>query len=114
MRILIVEDDRATSRLLSGWLESWGHDVVVANSGQAALDAFDTKPAPQLVLLDWMLPDRDGLDVCRQIRTLGEDAPAHIVVLTSRSGRSDLVSALEAGADEYSSSRLTGMSCGPD
>ncbi len=101
MRILIVEDDRSTARLLSGWLASWGHEAVVAHSGEGALKAFDTKPAPQLVLLDWMLPDRDGLDVCRQIRQLGEDAPAHIVVLTSKSGRSDLVSALEAGADEY-------------
>lgn len=101
MRILVVEDDRATARLLSGWIASWGHEVVVANSGADALKAFDTTSAPQLVLLDWMLPDRDGLEVCRQIRTLGESAPAHIVVLTSKSGRANLVAALEAGADEY-------------
>lgn len=101
MRILIVEDDRGTARLLSGLTASWGHEVSVVHDGQGALRAFETRPAPQLVMLDWMLPDMDGLDVCRQVRTLGGPAPAHIILLTSRSARADLVTALEAGADEY-------------
>jgi phosphoserine phosphatase RsbU/P len=101
MRILIVEDDRATSRLLSGVIESWGHEVVVVDDGTAALTAFGAGRAPELVLLDWMLPDMDGLDVCRRIRALGGAVPAHIIMLTSKSARSDLVAGLEAGADEY-------------
>ena len=101
MRILIVEDDRATARLVSGLVGSWGHEAVVVDDGEGALAAVQSQPAPQLVLLDWMLPDMDGLDVCRKIRTLGGDAPAHVIMLTSKSARADMVAGLEAGADEY-------------
>lgn len=101
MRILIVEDDRGTARLLSGWITSWGHEAVVVEDGQGALQAFDADRAPQLVLLDWMLPDVDGLAVCGKIRTLGGPVPPHIIMLTSRADRGDLVAGLDAGADEY-------------
>ena len=101
MRILIVEDDRATARRLSGLVTSWGHEVAVANDGRGALTAMAATPAPQLVLLDWMLPDIDGLAVCQQIRTHGGDTPAHIILLTSKAARADLVAGLEAGAAEY-------------
>ena len=101
MRILIVEDDRATARLLSGLITSWGYDVVLADDGKGALEAMDAKPAPQLVLLGWVLPDIDGLDLCHRIRAHGGDAPAHIILLTSKNARADLIAGLEAGADEY-------------
>lgn len=101
MRILIVEDDRVTARLLSGLIASWGHDVVVVDDARSALTALAADRTPQLVLLDWMLPDMDGLDVCRQIRTIGGAVPAHIIMLTAKSARSDLIAGLEAGADEY-------------
>lgn len=100
MRVLIVEDDRATSRLLAGLIASWGHETVVAENGQQALQSF-ADSSPQLVLLDWMLPDVDGLEVCRTIRTLGGAVAAHIIMLTSRADRGDLVAGLDAGADEY-------------
>jgi phosphoserine phosphatase RsbU/P len=101
MRVLIVEDDRPTLRLLAGLAESWGHEVLLAENGQQALAAFDATVAPDLVLLDWMLPDVNGLGVCRTIRARGGPIAAHIIMLTSRSDRSDLVAGLDAGADEY-------------
>jgi len=100
MRILIVEDDRVTARLLSEMIASWGHEVAVVDGARSALLALADHP-PQLVLLDWMLPDMDGLDLCRRIRTIGGAISAHIIMLTSRSARRDLIAGLEAGADEY-------------
>jgi len=101
MRVLIVEDDRSTRRLLAGLIESWGRTAVLAENGQQALAAFDTGDAPQLVLLDWMLPDVNGLELCRKVRTLGGPVPPHIIMLTSRADSGDLVAGLDAGADEY-------------
>jgi sigma-B regulation protein RsbU (phosphoserine phosphatase) len=101
MRVLIVEDDRPTSRLLAGLIESWGHETVVAADGLSSLAAFASEPAPQLVLLDWMLPDTDGIDLCRQIRATSSGVSAHIIMITSRSEPQDLVDGLNAGADEY-------------
>lgn len=101
MRVLVVEDDRPTARLLFGLIQLWGHEVVAVNDARSALKALDADRVPQLVLLDWMLPDMDGLEVCRQIRTIGGAVPAHIIMLTSKSERSDLIAGLEAGADEF-------------
>jgi phosphoserine phosphatase RsbU/P len=101
MRVLIVEDDRSTLRLLAGLVGSWGHEVSLAETGQQALLALDAAALPQLVLLDWMLPDVSGLEVCRTIRGRSSSSAAHIIMLTTRSNRSDLVAGLDAGADEY-------------
>ena len=101
MRILIAEDDRATARLLAGLLESWGYDVVAASDGPAALKHFESENTPQLVLLDWMLPGAEGPEVCRKIRELPGGPAIYIILLTSRSARTDVVAGLEAGADEY-------------
>lgn len=101
MRVLIVEDDRSTARLLAGLIASWGHEPVVAANGAQALESLATGLAPQLVLLDWMLPDASGLDLCRQIRTTRSAISAHIIMITSRADPQDLVDGLEAGADEY-------------
>lgn len=103
MRVLIAEDDRATARLLAGLVESWGYEVVPAYDGRAALKHFEAEAevTPHLVLLDWMLPGADGPEVCRKIRELRGDAAIYIILLTSKSARTDVVAGLEAGADEY-------------
>src|SRR5580765_5972141 len=103
MRVLIAEDDRTTARLLAGLIESWGYDVVPAYDGKAALIHFEAEAeaTPQLVLLDWMLPGMDGPEVCRRIRELRGNSAIYIILLTSKSARTDVVAGLEAGADEY-------------
>jgi phosphoserine phosphatase RsbU/P len=101
VRVLIAEDDRATARLLAGLIGSWGYEVVAAGDGNTALAHFEAAATPQLVLLDWMLPGADGPEVCRRIRKLRSNSAIYIILLTSKSARTDVVAGLEAGADEY-------------
>jgi sigma-B regulation protein RsbU (phosphoserine phosphatase) len=101
MRVLIVEDDRSTARLLAGLIGAWAHEAVVAGSGAEALECLARGFVPELVLLDWMLPDADGPDLCRQIRATNTAVSAHIIMITSRADPQDLIDGLDAGADEY-------------
>ena len=97
-RILVVEDERAIANLLRRGLALEGYSVEVADGGRAALDAVRDRP-PELVVLDLMLPDIDGLEVARRIREAGERAP--VLMLTARDGVADRVRGLDAGADDY-------------
>ena len=96
-RILVVDDDVALAEMIGIVLQSEGYDVFFCADGSAALAQFQ-EHNPDLVLLDVMLPGTDGFDVCRAIRRVS-DAP--IVMLTARSDTSDVVTGLEAGADDY-------------
>jgi len=101
MRILIAEDDRVSRRLLESHLLKWGHEVVVVEDGGQALAALQRDDAPELAILDWMMPGMDGVEICRRIRAGRSSRPLHIILLTARIGREDLVEGLEAGADDY-------------
>ncbi len=101
MRLIIAEDDRATAHLMSSLTRSWGYDVAVAHDGAAALGAFGEDGEPHLAILDWMLPDIDGPEVCRRIRAIRRTSADYLILLTSRNTRADVVTGLEAGADEY-------------
>ncbi len=97
-RILVVEDERAIANVLRRGLALEGYTVEVADGGRAALDAVRDRP-PELVVLDLMLPDIDGLEVARRLREAGERAP--VLMLTARDGVADRVRGLDAGADDY-------------
>jgi sigma-B regulation protein RsbU (phosphoserine phosphatase) len=101
MKILVAEDDAATCRALEATLKRWGYEVVTAADGMAAWDAFQAEATPDLVLLDWMMPGMDGLEVCRRIRARSQALPTYIILVTARGGREDVVRGLEAGADDY-------------
>jgi two-component system, OmpR family, response regulator RegX3 len=96
-RILIVEDEQSISEPLSAHLAREGFDPSVAPTAQAARDSFRTQ-TPDLVLLDVMLPDGDGRDLCRELRTTS-DVP--VVMLTARGEDVDKIVGLEIGADDY-------------
>ena len=95
--ILLVEDDPSVREAVTMALEGDGHRVVTAATGDEALDRWRAH-RPQLVLLDVMLPGRDGFDVCRTIRAVD---PVPIIMLTARSDPIDVVVGLESGADDY-------------
>jgi two-component system, OmpR family, response regulator MtrA len=95
--ILLIEDDASTREAVTMALQGHGHRVVAAADGDQALERW-RQSRPDLVLLDVMLPGRDGLDVCREIRH-HDDVP--IIMLTARSDPIDIVVGLESGADDY-------------
>ena len=101
MRILIADDDRATTVMLAGTLEAWGLEVAVVNDGTAAWAHIISKEPPALAILDWEMPGLDGIEICRRVRAWPLRVPVYLILLTSRNSRQDLVAGLEAGADDY-------------
>ncbi len=98
MRILVVDDDRAVRESLRRSLQFNGYQVDLAGDGQQALESVVDR-RPDAMVLDVMMPRLDGLEVCRRLRSTGDDLP--ILVLTARDAVSDRVSGLDAGADDY-------------
>lgn len=99
-RILVVEDDIDISKMLRIYFDSQGYEVLVANRGQEALDTCRTK-LPNVVVLDIQLPDIDGYEVCRTLRSNTRTSYVPIIFLTQKDERSDKIAGLELGADDY-------------
>lgn len=96
-RMLIIEDDPDTQQMLTMILRSEGYDVLTAGNGPLGLELL-RKMGPDLVLLDWMLPGMEGIDVCRRAR---EFSAVPIIMLTAKTSASDKVAGLDTGADDY-------------
>jgi two-component system, OmpR family, response regulator RegX3 len=96
-RVLIVEDEPGLADSIRYTLETEGFEVIVAGTGRAGVESARAQ-GPDVILLDLMLPEMSGLDVCRQVRTF-TDAP--IIMLTAKDSEADKVSGLELGADDY-------------
>lgn len=98
MKILVVDDEQAVRESLRRSLKFNGYEVVLAADGVQAVEMVHSDN-PELLILDVMMPNMDGLEVCRTLRSEGWDRP--ILVLTARDGVSDRVAGLDAGADDY-------------
>src|SRR5215475_5141313 len=96
-RIVVAEDDPKQSRLLKVYLEREGHSVLTVGDGRAALEAARTR-RPDLLILDVMLPEVDGLDVCRIVRA---ESQVPILLVTARTAEEDMLLGLDLGADDY-------------
>src|SRR4051794_2999824 len=96
-RVLVVEDDPDTEQMLTMILRSEGYDVLSAGNGPLGLEML-RKMGPDLVILDWMLPGMDGLEVCRRAR---EFSAVPIIMLTAKTTPQDRVAGLDTGADDY-------------
>lgn len=99
-RILVVEDDVDISKMLRIYFDSQGYEVLIANKGNDALDICRTK-LPSVIVLDINLPDIEGYEVCRRLRSNTRTSYVPIIFLTQRDERSDRIAGLELGADDY-------------
>ncbi|MBI4473948.1 MAG: response regulator transcription factor [Acidobacteria bacterium] len=100
MRILIVEDDMDSREMLTVLLEQYGHEVVGANNGREGWDSFQQLPC-SLTISDWLMPDVDGLELCRRIRQANLPFYPYVILLTALQGKSNYLSAMNAGADDF-------------
>ncbi len=102
MRILLVEDSAIERQQIGRYLKEWNLEFVAAKDGLEAWKRLQSQDPPNLVLLDWMLPEIDGIELARRIRTLGADgAYIYTVMLTAKDKKRDLLTAMAAGADDY-------------
>ena len=101
MRILIADDSIVSRHLLDATLRKWGYEVVVACDGLEALELMQRENAPNLAILDWMMPGLTGLEVCDRIRQRAREPYTYILLLTSKSQKEDLIEGMDAGADDY-------------
>jgi len=102
MRILVVEDSKLDQHRVTACLKEWHLEFTTVGDGAEAWSLLQNPTPPDLVLLDWMLPGIEGLELCRKIRTLGVNGTyIYTVMLTARSKKADLLTAMAAGADDY-------------
>jgi phosphoserine phosphatase RsbU/P len=101
MRVLIAEDDATSRRILQILLSQWGYDVIITCDGDEAWQALQQSRSPQLIILDWMMPGKDGRELCRLVRAAEDLKSKYIILLTSKGYKEDIVSGFEAGADDY-------------
>jgi DNA-binding response OmpR family regulator len=99
LRVLVVDDEAKLTELLRLELDVEGYDVDIASDGAGGLIRSRTEPVPDLIILDWNLPDFSGIDICQRIRAGGVTTP--ILMLTGHDEITDRVKALDAGVDDY-------------
>jgi DNA-binding response OmpR family regulator len=98
-RILVAEDDPVSRTLIATRLTKWGYEPVVTNDGAEAMAVLRGRNAPFLAILDWSMPNMDGLEICRRLREA--EKMVYIIMLTARGDKESIVEGLRGGADDY-------------
>lgn len=101
MKVLIAEDDATSRRVLEVLLHKSGYEVEVTRDGAEALSRLRMPGAPDIAILDWMMPEMDGVEVCRQLRAQDPTVPRYLILLTAKGNTEDVVEGLTSGADDY-------------
>jgi two-component system, cell cycle response regulator len=104
MKILIADDDQISRKILSKIVADLGHEPITVDNGKDALESVKNGEC-SLVLLDWMMPGMDGIEVCQEIRRLDNDIVCYIIINSAREGSNDISRALKAGANDYTSKK---------
>ncbi|MBA2270393.1 MAG: response regulator transcription factor [Chthoniobacterales bacterium] len=97
--IVVAEDDIVSRAVITAMLRTGGYEPIVTENGCDAMTAMRLQPGACMAIVDWMMPEMDGAEVCRRIRASGK--PAHIIMLTARGRKEDTVEGLDLGADDY-------------
>jgi diguanylate cyclase (GGDEF)-like protein len=101
VKILIADDDLVSRRLMERVLQNSGYEVITADNGLQAANELSRAGGPRLALIDWMMPELDGPEVCRQVRSRNDEGYVYMLLLTSKESSEDIVKGLQAGADDY-------------
>ena len=101
MHLLVAEDDRVTRELFARTIARMGCEATLVDDGGAAWEYLRLTEAPTLAILDWMMPEMDGPDICRRVRAELPLANMYLMIVTARETRGDLIAGLTAGADDY-------------
>ena len=101
MKVLIAEDDPVSRCLLAATLNTFGFEVILAVNGAQAWTVLQGEDSPSLAILDWMMPELDGVEICRRVRQLPTASPPYLILLTAKSEKTDVVIGLDAGANDY-------------
>ncbi|MGB3212167.1 MAG: response regulator transcription factor [Desulforhopalus sp.] len=101
MKILIAEDEFTTRMMVQVSLENWGYRVESVTNGQEALAQLQKPDAAHIAILDWEMPELDGIEVCRRVKELETENPPYIILLTGRDTKADILRGFDAGADDY-------------
>jgi diguanylate cyclase (GGDEF)-like protein len=101
VKILLAEDDALSRMLLQRTLQRAGYEVAAVEDGCGALAELSKEDPPRLALLDWIMPGKDGIEVCREVRQRRTHAYTYLILLSSRETKQDIVQGLESGADDY-------------
>ena len=101
MKVLIADDDPVSRRLLQMCLTKAGYETIVSVDGAEALAIVNGTECPRLMVLDWMMPHVDGVEICRVIRKLAQEPYIYVILLTARGRQEEIIEGLEAGADDY-------------
>src|SRR5450759_2182860 len=99
--VLVADDDLVFRTLLQSSLPRWGYKATLVEDGFAAWREIQGEHGPRLLLLDWMMPGIDGVEICRRVRAQQHELYTYILVLTSKHDKRDAIFALDAGADDY-------------
>jgi len=101
VHVLVAEDDASSRFRLEAALHLWGYQVTSVTNGRQALEALARHDGPSLAILDWSMPEADGLEVCRAIRSNPDGRYVYAILLTSHDREEDVIAGFEAGADDY-------------
>jgi sigma-B regulation protein RsbU (phosphoserine phosphatase) len=101
MRVVIAEDDPISRSMLQGALTGWGYQPIGMADGASAWQILRGADAPAMAILDWSMPGLDGLEVCRRLREKKTPQPPYLLLLTGRDAKADVVTGLQAGANDY-------------
>ena len=101
MNVLVAEDEPLARLTIEKALSKAGYNVSVCSDGSQAWAALQRDGAPELVVLDWMMPGLDGIELCRRLRELRGMSSPYIILLTARDRTTDIIQGVQAGADDY-------------
>lgn len=101
MRVLVADDDALSRKILEESLNHWGYEPVIAKDGDEAWDMLKEDGGPTLVILDWVMPGMEGIEVCRKVRARNTVNYFYIILLSAKNSHYDVIKGLESGADDY-------------